>query len=76
LFVGFSAVSYWRLSGRVLVTRFLLLSVMGGLLVAVAPHLPLVSLLAVAGALFALVASETLATPEPVVANSVPGKHA
>jgi low temperature requirement protein LtrA len=64
LFVGFSAVSYWRLSRRALVTRFVLLAVMGGLLVTVASLAPVVPLLVVAGTLVALVALETVAPPE------------
>jgi low temperature requirement protein LtrA len=70
LFVGFSAVSYWRLSGRALVTRFLLVAVMGGLLVAVAPLGPALPLLVVAGVLFVLVAVESVASPERVTTEA------
>jgi low temperature requirement protein LtrA len=81
LFVGFSALSYWRLSGRLLVTRFVLLAVMGGLLAAVAALGPIFPLLVVAGVLFALVAFETVASPERISDDAkdgrgVPGKHA
>jgi len=64
LFVGFSAVSYWRLSGRILVARVVLLAVMAGALVAVAALAPVWPLVVVAGALFAIVAIEAAAAPQ------------
>jgi low temperature requirement protein LtrA len=63
LFVAFSAVSFWRLHGRVLVERLALLAVMAGLLVVVAPMAPIWPLAAVAVTLLAIVVVETVRPP-------------
>jgi low temperature requirement protein LtrA len=68
LFVGFSAVSYWQLTGRVLVWRVVLLAVMGVLLVPLAALAPVVPLLAVAVVLIVLVAFEAV-TGQPASAD-------
>jgi low temperature requirement protein LtrA len=55
LFVAFAAVSYWRISGRFLVSRALLVAALPVPLVLVAPLTPVVPLAVVALALLALV---------------------
>jgi len=60
LFVGFSAVSYWRLSGRILVPRLAILVVMAALLVIVGPLDPFWPLTVVAACLLTIVALETV----------------
>ena len=61
LFVGFSAVSFWRLHGRVLVTRLVVLALMVPGLIVVAPLEPVWPLAVVAVALGVLVVAETIA---------------
>jgi low temperature requirement protein LtrA len=63
LFVGFSAVSYWRLSGRVLAMRLGLLVVMVPLLVVVAPLAPVWPLAVVAVVLVGMVVAEAWRPP-------------
>ncbi len=58
LFVGSAAVSWWRLSGRILVPRLAVLVVMVAVLVVVAPLHPVVPLAAVAAGLLAIIALE------------------
>jgi hypothetical protein len=58
LFVIFSAVSYWRLSGRVLRGRLVLMAVMGGLLALVAQLHPVWPLVVVAATLALLLVVE------------------
>jgi low temperature requirement protein LtrA len=73
LFVGFSAVSYWRLYGRVLVARVVALAVMAAALVIVAPLAPVWPLAAVAAVLFVLVTFEGRAGLQSRVAGPTPG---
>ena len=73
LFGGFSAISYWRLSGRLLLGRVVLLAVMAGGLVAAAPLAPVWPLVVVAVALSAIVATEPTTVPE---SEAVRGDHA
>jgi low temperature requirement protein LtrA len=58
LYVGFSAVAYWRLYHRILVTRVVALVGMAGLLVLVAPLAPVWPLAVVVAALTVLVLVE------------------
>ncbi len=64
------ALAYWRLPGRVLAGRLVLLAVMAVLLVAVAPLAPVWPLVVVAGVLFAIVAAEGVAAPESAVGRA------
>jgi len=60
LFAGSAAVSYWRLTGRVLVARLLVTAAMLPVMVAVAPLPPVWPLLVAAGALLVIIGIETL----------------
>ena len=60
LFVGFSALAYWRLSGRILVLRLALLGAMLLGLAVVAPLAPVWPLAVVAAALLAIVVIEAV----------------
>ena len=75
LFVGFSAVCYWRLTGRVLVPRLVLLGIMAVLLALVAPLAPVWPLAVVSAVLIAIVLVEAVhpeAVEEPHADASVP----
>lgn len=58
LFVGFSAVSYWRVSGTILFGRLIVLGAMGAALVAVTTLAPVWPLVVVAFALLVLAVLE------------------
>jgi hypothetical protein len=58
LFVGASALSWWRLSGHVLVARLVVLTVMAAALAVVAPLDPVWPLATVAAALVAIIVLE------------------
>jgi len=60
LFVGFSAFAYWRMTRRILGSRLVLLAVMAGLLVVVAPLAPVWPLTVVAGTLLVIAIVETV----------------
>ena len=63
LFVGSSALSWWRLSGRILAGRLAVLGAMAGALVVVAPLPPVWPLAIVAAALLAIIVVETVRPP-------------
>jgi low temperature requirement protein LtrA len=63
LFVGFSSVAYWRLSGRFLLPRVAILAAMVPVLAVTAPLQPVWPLVGVAVTLFALVAYESVRAP-------------
>ncbi|MFP5343812.1 MAG: low temperature requirement protein A [Candidatus Limnocylindria bacterium] len=74
LFVGASALAYWRLYRRVLVVRLAILVVMAGGLVVVAPLAPVWPLVVVAAALAAIVLAEARhATSAPAAGHPAPG---
>jgi low temperature requirement protein LtrA len=75
LFVGFAAVSWWRLSGRVLVPRLMLLAVMGVLLALVAPLAPVWPLATVAAVLVVMVGVEALQPARIGVMSGDTGHH-
>jgi low temperature requirement protein LtrA len=70
LFVGFSAFSYWRLGGGLLVPRLAILVVMAALLAVVAPLSPVWPLAVVAVALLGIVAVEAALPARSLAAHS------
>ena len=65
LFVGFSAVSYWRVSGHVLTGRLVIITVMAFALALAAPLPPVWALLVARGpARLALLEDESAPRPE------------
>lgn len=65
LFVGFSAVSYWRVSGHVLTGRLVIITVMAFALALAAPLPPVWALLVAAAALLVLAILEARVRPAP-----------
>lgn len=74
LFVGFSAVSYWRVTGRILTTRVFVIAAMVVPLILVAPLAPVWPLVVAASAVAALVLLEGEGPSEaPTSADSAAG---